>query len=173
MDSQATKKTPTQVFSCALCENFKNTFFTEHLRTTVSAIFSNQENFKINRSWLFRRKAWRKDLQNSQWNNFDRVPFSPFLLTRKSKTVTERKTVLSRTGSSHRRCFVREGVIRNFAKFTRKHLCQRLLFNEDADLRPATLWKKRHWHRCSPGNFRKFLRKPFFTEHLWATASDH
>ena len=31
--------------------------------------------------------------------------------------------------SSHRRCSVTEGVLRNFAKFTGKHLCQSLFFN--------------------------------------------
>ena len=31
--------------------------------------------------------------------------------------------------------------------------------------------KKRLWHRCFPMNFAKFLRAPFFTEHLWTTAS--
>ena len=34
--------------------------------------------------------------------------------------------------SSHRRCPVRKGVLRNFAKFTRKHLCQSLFFNKVA-----------------------------------------
>ena len=33
-------------------------------------------------------------------------------------------------------------------------------------LRPATLLKKRLWHRCFPMNFVRFLRKPFLTEHL-------
>ena len=33
-------------------------------------------------------------------------------------------------------------------------------------LKPATLLKKRHWHRCFPVNFAKFLRTPFLTEHL-------
>ena len=33
-------------------------------------------------------------------------------------------------------------------------------------LRPATLLKKRLWHRCFPVNFVKFLRTPFFIEHL-------
>ena len=33
-------------------------------------------------------------------------------------------------------------------------------------LRPATLLKKRFWHRCFPVNFAKFLRTPTFTEHL-------
>ena len=31
-----------------------------------------------------------------------------------------------------RRCFVRKGVLRNFAKFTGKHLCQSLFFNKVA-----------------------------------------
>ena len=31
------KETPTQVFSCEICEIFKNTYFEEHLRTTTSA----------------------------------------------------------------------------------------------------------------------------------------
>ena len=30
----------------------------------------------------------------------------------------------------------------------------------------VTLLKKRLWHRCFPVNFAKFLRTPFFTEHL-------
>ena len=33
--------------------------------------------------------------------------------------------------------------------------------------RPATLFKKRLWQRCYPVNFVKFLRTPFFIEHLW------
>ena len=34
----------------------------------------------------------------------------------------------------------------------------------------ATLLKRRLWQRCFPVNFVKFLRKPFFTQHIWATA---
>ena len=37
---------------------------------------------------------------------------------------------------------------------------------EFAGLRPATLLKKRLWHRCFPVNFVKFLKTLFFTEHL-------
>ena len=62
--------------------------------------------------------------------------------------------------------FCEKGVLRNFAKFTGKHLCQSLFFNKVAGLRPATLLKKRLWHRCFPVNFVKFLGTPFFTEHL-------
>ena len=32
---------------------------------------------------------------------------------------------------------------------------------------PATLLKKRLWRKRFPVNFVKFLRKPFFIEHLW------
>ena len=34
--------------------------------------------------------------------------------------------------SSHQRCSVRKGVLRNFAKFTGKHLCQAVFFNKVA-----------------------------------------
>ena len=37
--------------------------------------------------------------------------------------------------SKHRRCSVRKGVLRNFAKFTEKHMCQSLFFNKVADCR--------------------------------------
>ena len=62
---------------------------------------------------------------------------------------------------SHQRCSIEKDVRRNFTKFTGKHLCQSLFFNKVADLRPATLLKKRLWHRCFPVNFVKFLRTPF------------
>ena len=44
--------------------------------------------------------------------------------------------------SSHRSCSVKKGVLRKFAKFTGKHMCQDLFFNKVASLRPATLLKK-------------------------------
>ena len=55
----------------------------------------------------------------------------------------------------------------NSTKYTGKHFCQSLFFNKVAGLKPATLLKERLWHRCFPVNFGKFLRKSFFTEHLW------
>ena len=57
--------------------------------------------------------------------------------------------------------FYEKSVLRNFTKFTGKYLCQSLFFKKVADLRPATLLKKRLWHRCFPVNFVKFLRTPF------------
>ena len=63
--------------------------------------------------------------------------------------------------SSHQRCSMKKGVLRNFTKFTGKHLCQSLFFNKVAGLRPATLLTKRLWHRCFPVNLVKFLRTLF------------
>ena len=49
--------------------------------------------------------------------------------------------------SSHLRCSVKKGVLRNFAEFTGKYLCQRLFFNKVAGLTHATLLKRSHWHK--------------------------
>ena len=64
--------------------------------------------------------------------------------------------------SSRPGVFCKKGVLRNFTKFTGKHLWQSLVFNEVSGLRPTTLLKERLWHKCFLGNFVKFLRKPFF-----------
>ena len=53
------------------------------------------------------------------------------------------------------------GVLRNFTKFTGKHLYQSLFFNKVSGLTSATLLKKRLSHRCFPVIFPKFLRTPF------------
>ena len=52
--------------------------------------------------------------------------------------------------SNRSEVFCTKDGLGNFAEFTGKHLC----------LRPATLSKKRLWHRCIPVNFAKFLRTP-------------
>ena len=62
--------------------------------------------------------------------------------------------------SSHRKCSGKKGILRNLAKSTGKHLCQRMFLNKVAGLRPATLLKNNLWHRCFPVNFVKFLRTP-------------
>ena len=62
--------------------------------------------------------------------------------------------------------FCQKGVLKNFAKCTGKRLCQSLFFNKVKVLKPATSFKKRFWHRFFPVKFAKFLRTPFFKEHL-------
>ena len=71
----------------------------------------------------------------------------------------------SKIRSSRLEVYGRKGVLRNFAKSTGKHLCQSP-FKKVSGLRPATLLKKRVWHKCFPENFAKFLGTPSFTEHL-------
>ena len=68
---------------------------------------------------------------------------------------------ITMTEAVAQRFSVREGVLRNFAKFARNHLYQSLFFNKVAGLRPATLLKKLLWHRCFPVSFAKFLRTVF------------
>ena len=68
--------------------------------------------------------------------------------------------------SSHLRCFMEIGFLKNFTKFTGKHVSWSLFFNKVGGLRPVTLLKMRLWHRCFAVNFAKFLRTPFLIEHL-------
>ena len=65
--------------------------------------------------------------------------------------------------STHQRCSIKKGVLRNFAKFTWKYLYQGLFLIKTQALspRPATLLKKRLWRKCFPVNFVKFLTTPF------------
>ena len=68
--------------------------------------------------------------------------------------------------SSHPEVFCKKRLLRNFTKFTGKHLCQSLAFIKVAGWGLQLYWKKRLWHSCFPVNFSKFLRTLFLTEHL-------
>ena len=83
------------------------------------------------------------------------------------KKFPERLRLMYMFRSSRRKVFCKIGVLRNFAKFTGKHLCQSLFFNKVS--RPVTLLKKRLWHRCFP---KKFVRITFLNRtHLVAASS--
>ena len=84
-----------------------------------------------------------------------------------SNEVVSKTLFATKFRSSRSEVFCKKVVLRNFAKFTGKHLCQSLFFNKVAGLRPVTLLKKRLWHRYFPVNFPKFLRTPLFIEHIW------
>ena len=66
------------------------------------------------------------------------------------------------TRGNHQKCSIKKGVIRNFVKFTGKHMCQSIFFNKVAGLRYATLLKKRLWDMCFLVNIAKFLRTLFY-----------
>ena len=67
--------------------------------------------------------------------------------------------------SSHQRCSFRKVVLRNFAKFTGKHLCQSFFFNKVAGLLEKKL------AQVSSVKFCEISKNISFTEHLWTTAS--
>ena len=73
--------------------------------------------------------------------------------------------------SSRLEVFCKKGVIRNFTKLTGKHLCQSLLFNKVAGLRPKAFIKKETLAQVFSCQFCDISKNTFFTEHLWATAS--
>ena len=56
--------------------------------------------------------------------------------------------------SSRLEVFCEKGVLRNFAKFTGKHLCQSLFFNKVAGL----------WHRCFPCEFCEISKNNFLQD---------
>ena len=62
--------------------------------------------------------------------------------------------------SSHQRCSVKKGVLRYFAIFTGKHLCQSLFFNKVA----GAACKVVSFEFC------EISKNTFFTEDVWATA---
>ena len=75
--------------------------------------------------------------------------------------IIDIKVYISFFRSNYQRCSMKKGILRTFAKFTGKHICQSLFFNKVPGLSSATLLKKRLMYRCFPVNFLKFLRTPF------------
>ena len=90
--------------------------------------------------------------------------------------------------SSYRRYSVRKGFLRNFTKFTGKHLCQSLFFNKAAGLkflrtpfvqntsgrhlRNDNFIKKETLAQVFSCEFSEISKNTFFTEQIRATASE-
>ena len=74
--------------------------------------------------------------------------------------------------SSHLEVFCKKVVLRNFAKFTKKHLCQSLFFNKIARL-VCKIIKKKTLAEVFSCEFCEISKKTLFTEHLRANASEH
>ena len=75
--------------------------------------------------------------------------------------------------SSHRRCSVAKGVLRNFAKLTGKRQRQCLFFNKVAGVADVTcnFIKKEILAQVFSFEFCEISKNTFFTENIWATAS--
>ena len=126
------------MFSCEFCKSSNNTFSYRILPVAASV----------------------------EWDTSTSKPHN-ILLFRSNIKITNLHLIFCLYRSSRPDVFCEKGVLKNFAKFTGIHLCQRLFFNKVAGLRPGTLLKKRLWHRWFPVNFAKILRTPFLTEYLW------
>ena len=70
--------------------------------------------------------------------------------------------------SSRPEVFCKKGVPRDFSKFTRKHLCQRLFFNQAAGLSPqaCNFIKKKSLAQMLSCELCKISKHTFFTKHL-------
>ena len=73
--------------------------------------------------------------------------------------------------SSQQRCSVRKGVLRNFTKFTGKHLCQSFFFNKVAGA-TCNFIKKETLPPVFSCEYCEIPKNTFFTEYLWVTASE-
>ena len=62
--------------------------------------------------------------------------------------------------SSHQRCYIRKGVLRNFTKFTGKHLYQSLFFNKVAGVKKETLVQVFSCEFCKISKNTFFYRTP-------------
>ena len=69
-------------------------------------------------------------------------------------------------GSSRPEVFCKKGVLRNFTKFTGKHLCQSLFFNKVAG-QACNFIKKETLAQVFPCEFCEISKNIFFIEHLW------
>ena len=140
------KKTLARVFSCQFCDIFKSTFFYETHPVAAS--------LKMKKVILKNTLALNQTLKIKN-------TLGKYLEQLINKVVANYvKAYLMSGWITVKRCTVRKGVLRNFAKFTGKHLCQILFFNKVAGLGTGVFLV----------NFGKFLRIPLFTEHLYTTA---
>ena len=87
-----------------------------------------------------------------------------------AKYTLKKDTVHSKVNNQRRRCSVRKGVLRNFAKFSGKHLCQSLLFKLQAEV--CNFIKKQTLAQVFSSEFYEISKNTFFTEHRRATASE-
>ena len=76
--------------------------------------------------------------------------------------------------SSRPEVFCKKGIIKNFTKFTGKHLCQRLFFNKVAGLRPGTcnFIKKKTLAQVFYCQFCEIFKNAFFYRTPPVTATD-
>ena len=96
------------------------------------------------------------------------VPLSNFRKILHAEVSLKRVCVQNR--SCDRSCSMKKSVLRNFAEFTRKHLCHSLFLNKVAGL-ACNFIKKETLAQVFSCEFCGISKNTFFTEQLWTTAS--
>ena len=99
--------------------------------------------------------------QNLMWSDKFKILTPKWQLL---KILSDLKYYCQIIRSSRPELFCKKVVLKNFtkfAKFTEKHLCWSLFSSKVADVRPATLLKKKLRHRYFHLNFAKFLSNTF------------
>ena len=139
------------------CVN-KNWLFTWSLSFVLLLLLYKAKLFKFR---VFFHRHWPEAelglLQHPRWSSLIHLGCcSSPRSTSAGDSVNSRES----DGSSRPDVFCKKAFLRNFVKFTGKHLCPGLFFNKVAGLKFATLLKKRLWHTCFTMNFVKFLRTP-------------
>ena len=114
-----------------ILKNFvrKHLWVCKFIKKTLQYSCFLDSNCEIFKSSYFEEHLWMG--ASDFWEFFLLCQFEPFP-TRTNNIMNYLRKWRSR--SSHRRCSVRKGFLRNFAKFTGKHLCQSLFFNKVAGL---------------------------------------
>ena len=97
--------------------------------------------------------------QSNGTTNMKNVNFVPKGVQKIYHHIKFRKSIMNSEVFYKKSRSVRKGVLRNFAKFTGKHLCQSPLFNTVAGC--LQIYLKKTLTRCFPVNFAKFLRIHF------------
>ena len=112
-------------------------------------------NYTIVTYWSFdSSKSWMNVVNNVITNHVEYTILA--VLQRQLCPVA-----IAMPSSSHRRCFIEKGVLKNVAKFTGKQLWPEA----------CNFMKKETLARVFSCEFCEFFKNNYFTEHLWTTAS--
>ena len=87
---------------------------------------------------------------------------------KKKSGIYTLKNIIKMSKAVFQRYFVKKVFI-EISQNSQENTCARV----SSGLRPATLLKKRLWHKCFPVNFAKVLRTAFSIEHLWCLLRTH
>ena len=126
-----------------------------------------QENTCVRVSFLIKLYAWGPQLYQKRGScKFWEIFKNSFFYRTPSAAASEHNKSIWKVCEAVAQRYSVKKVFLEISQNSQENTCARVSFLIKF-LRPANLLKKRLWDRCFPMNFAKFLRTPFFTEHLW------